>query len=83
MDPAISRTTNATKLKSWELLRGILQGLKKFQVDISFHLVTMATAQSPDAFLPFIDETVLKTTIFQILPEFTIIKLKIPNFVKR
>ena len=33
-------------------------------------------------FLPFSNEMVLKTSIFQMLPEIKILKLKIPDFVK-
>ena len=40
----------------------------------------MATAQSAGAFLPFVDETLLKTDYIYILLEFTIIKLREPNF---
>ena len=60
--PAISRTTNATDLKTC--------------------FVTMATAQSPGAFLPFFDENGTRTSNFQLLPEIPILKLRILNFVK-
>ena len=42
----------------------------------SFCSVTMATAHSPGAFLPFVDETLLKTGYIYMLLEFTIIKLR-------
>ena len=73
------RTTNA------EALRGAkgIRSQKSQIIDVtSFCLVTMASAQSPSAFLPFIDKTILKTANFQMRPKCTIINIKNQTLLK-
>ena len=58
-------------------VRIILQDLKKFQVDITaFAWLPWQSLIRLVLFLPFVDETLLKTGNFYMLPDFTIVKLK-------
>ena len=73
MDPYYLKNNKCYRLEIFRGVREYLLRSKKFYNDIT-----------ASVWLPWqlLDKTALKTSNFQMLPEMTIIKIKVPNFIQ-